>query len=73
MRVLVDTDEPSMIGNDQKNGLQVLVVEDNAVSAESLAILLRLQGHQVQVALDGPSGLQVAQDCQPDVVLLDLG
>jgi CheY-like chemotaxis protein len=57
----------------QQDGLRVLVVEDDEDSAMSLATLLRLQGHMVDVALDGPSGLQLAQDRQPDVVLLDIG
>lgn len=67
---------------DQGDGLQpagpstkkrVLVVDDNADAASSLALLLRLLGHQVHVANDGPEALQaVAADC-PDLVLLDIG
>jgi CheY-like chemotaxis protein len=60
-------------GDVNGDGLRVLVVEDNADSATSLALLLRLQGHEVKIALDGPTGLQVAQDNWPDVVLLDIG
>jgi CheY-like chemotaxis protein len=39
----------------------------------SLAMLLRIKGHDVQVALDGPAGLRLAADQPPDVVLLDIG
>jgi two-component system, OmpR family, response regulator len=54
-------------------GLHVLVVEDDPDTAESTALLLRLYGHQVQTAPDGPSALRAAQVAPPDVVLLDLG
>ena len=52
---------------------QVLVVDDNVEGAESLAELLRLWGHRVQVAHDGPSGLALAAQQPPEVVLLDIG
>lgn len=57
----------------QHQGLRVLVVEDDEDGALSLAMLLRIKGHDVQVALDGPGALQLAQDKAPDVVLLDIG
>ncbi|BCQ29073.1 hypothetical protein NK8_72630 (plasmid) [Caballeronia sp. NK8] len=52
---------------------KILVVDDNDDAAESTAMLLRLEGHEVRVAPDGPSALQVAADFLPDVVLLDIG
>jgi PAS domain S-box-containing protein len=51
----------------------VLVVDDNADAADTLAELVRLLGHDVQVAYDGPSALQAARASRPDVVLCDLG
>jgi CheY-like chemotaxis protein len=51
---------------------QVLVVEDNADAAESLALLLRAWGHEVQVARTGPEALKVAEQRKPDSVVLDL-
>ncbi len=53
--------------------LRVLVVEDNPDTAESLAMLLRLYGHEVKTANAGPAGLQATLSQIPDVVLLDLG
>jgi CheY-like chemotaxis protein len=53
--------------------LRILVVEDYADAAESLALLLRLEGHKVTVASDGPSALRKAEQHPPDVALLDLG
>src|SRR5262249_19171361 len=53
--------------------LRVLVVDDNIDAADSLAMLLRLWGHQVQTAHDGPSALRLAEEEHPDVVFLDIG
>jgi CheY-like chemotaxis protein len=53
--------------------LRILIVEDYRDAAESLAILLRIYGHEVEVASDGPTALQMAADQPPDVALLDLG
>jgi CheY-like chemotaxis protein len=49
------------------------VVDDNVDAAESLAVLLRLDGHEVRVACDGPTALTAVQAERPDVVILDLG
>jgi CheY-like chemotaxis protein len=40
---------------------------------EILADLLRLQGHEVRTAFDGPAALAAARTFHPDVVLLDIG
>jgi signal transduction histidine kinase/CheY-like chemotaxis protein len=52
---------------------RVLIADDNVDAAESLAILLRLAGHEVRVAHDGPCALRLAIDERPDVVVLDIG
>jgi len=52
---------------------RVLVVDDNIDAADSLAMLLRLQGHEVEVAHDGPSALQLAASVRPEMVFLDIG
>jgi two-component system CheB/CheR fusion protein len=51
----------------------VLVVDDNQDSAESLALLLRLEGHTVAVAFDGITALAEAAKFRPEAVLLDIG
>jgi PAS domain S-box-containing protein len=53
--------------------LRVLVVEDNVDTGDSLSLLLRLHGHDVQVARTGPTALELASVSRPDVVLLDIG
>jgi PAS domain S-box-containing protein len=52
---------------------RILVVDDNVDAADSLAVLLRLEGHEVQVAYDGPAALAAAQTNPPEVMVLDLG
>jgi len=59
----------------QKTGklLRILVVDDNRDSADSLRLMLGLYGYDVTVAYSGPDGVQAAKNCQPDVVLCDIG
>jgi signal transduction histidine kinase/ActR/RegA family two-component response regulator len=52
---------------------RVLVVDDNADAAESLAQLLDLEGHATQVAYTARRALEQFDSFQPDVVLLDIG
>ncbi|MES2759363.1 MAG: response regulator [Pseudomonadota bacterium] len=54
-------------------GLRVLVVDDNADAAESLAALLTMLGHAPMVARDGPGGLAMVKQYRPDLVFLDIG
>ncbi len=53
--------------------VRVLLVDDNADAADSLAMLLRLWGHEVAVAHDGPTALRTAEALDPQVALLDIG
>jgi CheY-like chemotaxis protein len=53
--------------------LSVLVVDDNADSAEMLQALLERYEFRVSIALDGTSALDACTKDPPDVVLLDLG
>ena len=51
----------------------MLVVDDNVDAADSLAMLLGLQGQEVRVAYDGQAALAAAEQEPPDVAFLDLG
>jgi two-component system CheB/CheR fusion protein len=51
----------------------VLVVDDNIDAAESLGRLLRLLGHQVALAHDGPAALGAFATDPPQIVFLDIG
>jgi signal transduction histidine kinase/CheY-like chemotaxis protein len=52
---------------------RILVADDNADSAESLALLLTLRGSEVRTARDGWEAVEAAAAFGPDVVLLDIG
>lgn len=60
-------------GENAGTPLRILIVEDSVDSADSLNLLLRLYGHDVQVARTGPTALEMASASRPDVVLLDIG
>ncbi|HVJ15881.1 MAG TPA: GAF domain-containing protein [Polyangiaceae bacterium] len=52
---------------------RVLVVDDNADAANTLADLLRALGFSVEVAFDAPSALAAAAVFEPQIALLDIG
>jgi CheY-like chemotaxis protein len=53
--------------------VRVLVVDDSAANAQSMAMWLRGLGHEVWVAGDGPPALAQAERHRPQLVLLDIG
>jgi CheY-like chemotaxis protein/two-component sensor histidine kinase len=53
--------------------LRILIVDDNRDAADSLAMLLRTTGNDIRTAYDGLEAVQVANEFQPEVVLLDIG
>ena len=52
---------------------RVLVVDDNLDNVRGLSRLLKLLGHDVQVAHDGKAAIEVARAHRPEIVLLDIG
>ena len=57
----------------RRPGHRILVVDDNEDAAASLALLLRLMGHETRTANNGLEAIEVADEFQPDVALLDIG
>jgi PAS domain S-box-containing protein len=55
------------------SGYRLLVIDDNQDAAVSLAMLLKLQGHEVRVAHSGSAALQMMKGYAPDLVFLDIG
>jgi PAS domain S-box-containing protein len=53
--------------------LRILVIDDDRDAAESLKLLLRYEGHQVESATDGGEAMVAAQQFRPQAVILDLG
>ena len=54
-------------------GTRILIVDDNKDLATSLARLLRLLGHEVEVVFDGLKAIEAVRAYHPRVILLDLG
>jgi CheY-like chemotaxis protein len=50
-----------------------LVVDDNEDAANSLALLLKLKGHHVEVAHHGTTALKIAENYRPEMIFLDIG
>jgi signal transduction histidine kinase/CheY-like chemotaxis protein len=76
----ISRDEPIRIGDPRPvspspkpSRRRILVVDDHVDAAESLRMLLSLEGHDVRLAHDGRAALRVAEDFSPEVVLLDIG
>jgi DNA-binding response OmpR family regulator len=68
--------DPSSIPDSARSrpqGRRVLVVDDNDDSADSLALLLRIDGHETSVAYNGAEAVRLAESFRPDVVILDIG
>ncbi len=52
---------------------RILIVDDNQDSADSLAQLLKIMGHEVGTAYDGEQAVEAAAVLRPEVILLDIG
>lgn len=52
---------------------RILIVDDNQDSADILAAVLSLRGHDASIAYSGSEGLCAAAELVPDVIFLDLG
>jgi PAS domain S-box-containing protein len=61
------------VSRQRRGPRHVLVVDDNRDAAETLAQVVELLGHRVDVAYDGPEALAKAEAAPPDVVLCDVG
>jgi signal transduction histidine kinase/CheY-like chemotaxis protein len=68
-------EEPIAVSKDRPRppARRVLVVDDNVSSAESMAMILKLEGHDVEVCYDGCQALSAVARFRPEVVLMDIG
>ncbi|MEA2564732.1 MAG: hypothetical protein QOH06_6236 [Acidobacteriota bacterium] len=65
--------EPCQEAEEERGPARILLVEDNVDAADALAELLRMWGHEVEVAHDGAAAVRFAGAIRPGVVLLDIG
>ncbi len=66
----MDATADSLAGGD---GIRVLIVDDNEDAAESLSLLLKLDGYEVLAAHEGHEAVRLALAFRPEIVLLDVG
>jgi CheY-like chemotaxis protein len=57
----------------ERVSMKILVADDSQDGADSLAFLLKAAGHEVFTAYDGRTAIALAEEKQPDAVLLDIG
>ena len=51
--------------------MKIVMIEDEPAVAEQVAGFMREAGHEVELAGDGPSGLELAKSAVPDVLIVD--
>jgi signal transduction histidine kinase len=68
------TDEPDVVPSPapQHRGQRVLVVDDNTDAAASLALLLKMEDHEVCTAADGVEAIERARTFGPQIIFMDL-
>ncbi|MDB5796679.1 MAG: chemotaxis protein methyltransferase CheR [Paucimonas sp.] len=60
-------------GESGNQGFRILLIDDNVDANESMGSLLTMLGYDVRMANDGDTGLQIAIDFRPHLVLSDIG
>jgi two-component system, OmpR family, response regulator PrrA len=61
---------PGLIANPTTS--KILIVDDDEGVTQTFARMLRLEGYQVRTAINAENGLQEAEQCHPDAIILDL-
>lgn len=65
--------ENTQLDTKTNRSLKILVIEDNEQFAELLCAVLQIVGHQAEMALNGPDGIEKAKELSPDVLFCDIG
>jgi CheY-like chemotaxis protein len=60
-------------GVNRQASRRVLVVEDNLDAVHSIAVLVKIMGHECQFAINGFAALKIAREFLPEIILLDIG
>ncbi|WP_168794213.1 PAS domain-containing hybrid sensor histidine kinase/response regulator [Paraburkholderia aromaticivorans] len=66
------TGDAASAANAEVGPLRILLVDDNRDSADSLAMLLELKGHEVRIAYEGEQAVQVAPRFLPHLAVIDI-
>jgi len=70
---VTDTKLPAPLAAPPSSSRRILVVDDSTDALAGSTRLLRMDGHTVASAIDGPSGIDMARSFLPELVLLDIG
>ena len=65
--------QPAPSASSRTRPRAVMLVDDNRDAADLLGEVLRLRGHHVEIAYDGPGALQLARGFAPEVAVIDIG
>lgn len=68
-RIAAISDKPAL----SKTKLRIMIVEDYLSAAESLALVLKIEGHQVEIADCGMQAIEKARNFHPQMALIDIG
>jgi signal transduction histidine kinase/ActR/RegA family two-component response regulator len=71
--VMQETDIINKDPTYQPRTRRILVVDDNIDAAETLAMILAIDGHEIATAYTGPAAVETARRFKPDVAFLDIG
>jgi CheY-like chemotaxis protein len=52
--------------------MKILLVDENEMNSDMLSRRLQRRGHEVLIAVDGAEALRIADEAQPELVLMDL-
>jgi CheY-like chemotaxis protein len=64
---------PAADSTSNGTAVRVLLADDNVDASQSLAMLLRCQGHEATAVHEGQAALDAAKTRRPDIILLDIG
>ncbi len=65
--------EDSMTDEQQPNGKSLLIIEDDRTCSNRLTALAKAKHFKCFIAEDSKTGLQLAQECQPNAIIINVG
>ena len=73
LRVAPTPKAPAATAAERGCKLRLLIIDDDVDTAKSMGRLLTISGHEVKIAHDGRTAIEIARAFHPEVVLLDIG
>jgi CheY-like chemotaxis protein len=70
--ITVERGKVSAVASAKQNGRQILVVEDEAPIADTLAIIFQMQKYEVRVAYTAERAIELIAEWRPDLAILDV-